>query len=216
MEGTCGCEEEGRSVNEPQRVTVDAPSHSSSPSRLQGASPHCCRNPHVAGTAHRLLFSELQAGEEGMRQYQEGRGTGRQATGPGAPERGREDEVHGAMSEAAGRVASHIAATLASLHLSPESALKLSCFRSGQMSGKEGHSLTDSAQQTGTNANHRSYSELLSSAPYFQSILPYHPGDTQPLSPKWVHGGEGNGSVCDFIFFIYKMYMLFRGFLVAQ
>lgn len=182
--------------------------------RLTAAETHMRLGLHTG-----LLFPGLQAGEESMRQYQEGRETGRQAMGPRATERGREDEVHGAMSEAAGRVASHIAATLASLHLSPESALKLSCFRSGQsvMAGKEGHSMTDSAQQTGTNANHRSYSALLSSAPSFQSILPYHPGDTQPLSPRWVHGGEGNGSICDFfIFFIHKMYLLFRGFLVAQ
>lgn len=71
-----------------------------------------------------LFFSGLQAREEGMRQYQEGRGTGRQAMGPGAQERGCEDHVHVhvhvATTEAAGRMASHTAATLASLHLSPE------------------------------------------------------------------------------------------------
>lgn len=69
-----------------------------------------------------LFFSGLQAGKEGMRQYQEGMGTGRQATGPGAQERGCEDDVHVhvAMTEAAGRMASHTAATMASLHLNPE------------------------------------------------------------------------------------------------
>ena len=46
--------------------------------------------------------------------------------GPGAQERGCEDHVHVhvhvhvATTEAAGRMASHTAATLASLHLSPE------------------------------------------------------------------------------------------------
>lgn len=55
-----------------------------------------------------------------MRQYQEGMGTGRQATGPGAQERDCEDDVHVTMTEAAGRMASHTAATMASLHLNPE------------------------------------------------------------------------------------------------
>lgn len=55
-----------------------------------------------------------------MRQYQEGMGTGRQATGPGAQERGCEDDVHVTMTEATGRMASHTAATMASLHLNPE------------------------------------------------------------------------------------------------
>ena len=46
--------------------------------------------------------------------------------GPGAQERGCEDHVHVhvhvhvATTEAAGRMASHTAATLVSLHLSPE------------------------------------------------------------------------------------------------
>ena len=41
-----------RSLNEPQRVTVDAPSHSPSPGSLQGALHHGCRNPRAAETAH--------------------------------------------------------------------------------------------------------------------------------------------------------------------
>ena len=63
--------------------------------------------------------------------------------------------------------------------------------------------MTDSAQKTGTNDNHRICSVLLSSAPYFQSSLPYHPGDTHPLGPRWVHGREGKGSICDFLLFIF-------------
>ena len=77
---------------------------------------------HLRLRLHTGMFSGLQAGEEDMRQYQEGRGTGRQATGPGAQERGCEDDVHVHVTttEAAGKTASHTAATLASLHLSPE------------------------------------------------------------------------------------------------
>lgn len=77
-----------RSVKEPQRVTVDAPSHSPSPVRLQGALHHGCRNPHAAETAHRTVFlwtAGQRGGYEAIPRGQRDRkaGHGARCTGEG-------------------------------------------------------------------------------------------------------------------------------------